>query len=231
MSKIYRFLPLLIIIVLVLLALRLGVTHYLNFATLKNYHTEIDMYIQNNYLLTLTLFALCYILLVVTSIPGATFFTLLGGVFFGSIVGTVTVVLSATIGATLLVLAIKLAFGEAVAKRIGAKVQFMEGNFKQNAFFYLLSMRFLPIVPFFLLNLACGIFNINLRTFFFATLLGIIPGSFVYVNIGSNLSAAIRASQDNFSVSSFITPNIIIAFCLLAVLSILPVIIKKIKAK
>lgn len=230
MKKFYRFIPIIIIAVLIFVTIKSGLSHYLNYITLKKYHLQLVGYVNTHFTMTLMIFSLTYILIVVTSIPGATVLTLLGGLLFGSILGTTVVVISATIGATLLMIAIKLAFGEIIARKIGARVKFMEGNFKHNAFFYLLSMRFLPLVPFFLLNLAAGIFNMEISTFFIATLIGIAPGSFVYVNIGANLNNIFNQPGDSFSISSFITPNIIIAFSLLAILSLMPLIIKKVKS-
>jgi uncharacterized membrane protein YdjX (TVP38/TMEM64 family) len=230
LKKIYRFLPIIVIGILIIIAIKSGLTHYLNYVSLKKYHLQLTTYVNQHFSLTLALFCLAYILIVVTSIPGATVLTLVGGLLFGSILGTTVVVISATIGATLLMIAIKLAFGEIVTRRIGARVKFMENNFKQNAFFYLLSMRFLPLVPFFILNLAAGIFNMQISTFFIATLIGIIPGSFVYVNIGANLNNVFNQPGDSFSIASFITPNIIIAFSLLAILSLTPLVVQKIRS-
>ncbi len=230
MQKIHRFLPIILVVILIAVLLNSGLIRYLNYQTLKEYHLQLVTYVQEHFWLTMVLFCFSYILIVMASIPGATFFTLLGGLLFGSMLGTVVVVISATVGATLLVMAIKLALGEMVARKIGAKVKFMENNFKHNAFFYLLSLRFLPVVPFFLINLAAGIFNINSGTFFLATLIGIIPGSFVYVNIGANLNTLFNQPGNNFVLSSFITPQIITAFGLLAILSLLPVIFRNKKA-
>ena len=227
MQKIYRFLPILLITILIAVVVKSGLLHYFNYLTLKNYHLQLVYYVKSHFILTFLAFCLCYILIVMTSIPGATFFTLLGGLLFGSILGTFAVVVSATIGATILMIAIKLALGEFVAKNIGAKVKFMEDNLKHNAFFYLLSLRLLPVVPFFLVNLAAGLFNINIATFIFSTLIGIIPGTFVYVNIGANLNNVFNQPGNSFSISSFITPSILIAFSLLALLSLLPVLFKK----
>lgn len=227
MRKYFRFIPIVIIAVLIVVFLKSGLTQYLNYVTLKQYHLQLVEYVNMHFALTILIFSLCYIIVVICSIPGATFFTLLGGLLFGSILGTAVVVISATVGATILLIAIKLAFGDFVSKKIGKRVSFMESSFKDNAFFYLLSMRLLPVMPFFIINLAAGIFNMEVMTFFWATLLGIIPGSFVYVNIGANLNNLFNQSGNNFVISSFITPGIIIAFSLLAVLSLLPVIFRK----
>jgi len=231
LRKLCRFIPIAAIAILILIAIKFHLTHYLNYATLKKYHLQLTNYVDEHFFLTLLVFCLSYILIVASSIPGATFLTLLGGFLFGSILATTAVIISATIGATVLMSAIKLVLGEVSAKKIGSKVKGMENKFRHNAFFYVLSMRFLPIVPFFLISLAAGIFNMKIVPFFIATLIGIIPATFVYVNIGANLNKAFNQSGNSFSIYSVITPNIIIAFSLLAVLSLMPLIIKKVSNK
>lgn len=227
LKKLLRYLPLILIIVLFVIAYKYNINHYLNYATLKQYHIELSDWVNSHFVLAICLFMLAYILVVVASIPGATICTLVGGFLFGSILGTLFVVISATIGATLLFMAVKLALGDVVARKIGGKVKFMEQHFKDNAFFYLLSLRFLPVAPFFLINLAAGLFAIRLRDFFFATLLGIIPGSFIYVNIGASLNTIFAKPGDTFNFSSLVSPQILIAFALLGLISIIPVIIKQ----
>lgn len=229
MKRIVRFIPLIIIVIAIFIVLRLNILHYLNFSSLKLYHTQLALYVHQHFYLAILFFCLAYIFVVVTSIPGATIFSLLGGFLFGSIFGTVLVVVSATIGATLLVIAVKLAFGASVAAKIGSKVKFMEQNLKQNAFFYLLSLRLLPIVPFFLINLAAGIFDLKLRDFILATFIGIIPGAFVYVNIGSSLTTIFAQNTNNFELSSLVSPQILIALTLLGVLTLISAIFKSIK--
>lgn len=226
MKKMMRFIPILLIIALIIITIKYNLSSYLNFKTLKAYHLEFIDYVTNNFILAMLVFSLAYIMLVVTSFPGATFFSLLSGFLFGSILGTVLVVMAATIGATLLFLAVKLAFGDSIRQRFGARVRFMEKNLEQNAFFYLLSLRLMPIMPFWLINLVAGIFNIKFRDFVITTFLGIIPGAFVYVNIGSSLTTIFAKNNDNFKVSSLVNSNILIALMLLAFLSIIPAIIK-----
>jgi uncharacterized membrane protein YdjX (TVP38/TMEM64 family) len=229
MKNLKRFIPLIIIAVIIIAAIKFNIMHYLNFASLQQHHAQLALYVQNHYFLSISVFCICYIVLVTASIPGASIFSLLAGFLFGSIIGTSLVVTSATIGATLLVIAVKLAFGESVAAKIGSKVKFMETNFKQNAFYYLLSLRFLPILPFWLINLAAGIFNIKLRDFILATFLGIIPGTFVYVNIGSSLTSVFAQNSSEFKLSSLISPQILLALTLLGIISFIPVIVKSLK--
>jgi len=229
MKKIKRFIPLIIIVAIITVAIQLNVLHYLNFSTLKQYHQQLSDYVQYHYWLAVLMFCLSYIVVVMTSIPGASIFSLLGGFLFGSLIGALLVVISATLGATLLVIAVQLAFGEGVAAKIGNKVKFMETNLKHNAFYYLLSLRFLPIMPFWLVNLAAGIFNIKLRDFILATFIGIIPGTFVYVNIGASLTSVFAQNSDEFKLSALISPQILIALTLLGVISFIPAIIKSCK--
>jgi len=202
---------------------------YLRFESLKKYHVQLENYVHDNFYQAVLLFSLAYVLVTVTSFPGASFFSLLAGFLFGSIFGTFLVVVAATIGATLLMLAIKLAFGEVVMAKIGSKIKFMEENIKHNAFFYLLSLRLLPVVPFWLVNLAGGVLNVRLRDFVITTFIGIIPGAFVYVNIGSSLTTVFAKNTDNFKLSSLINHNILIALTLLGLISIIPGVIKSLK--
>lgn len=229
MKNIRRFIPLVIIIGIVSVALKLNVLHYLTFAGLKQYHLQLELFVQDNYSLALLIFCLSYIIIVVTSFPGASIFSLLAGFLFGNIVGTIFVVLAATLGATLLVIAVQLAFGDSVAAKIGSKVKFMESSFKQNAFFYLLSLRFLPIMPFWLVNLAAGIFNMRLRDFILATFIGIIPGTFVYVNIGASLTSIFAQTSGEFKLSALVSPQILLALTLLGILSIIPTLVKSLR--
>lgn len=229
MKQLKRYIPIIIIGGIILLAIKFNLLHYLNFATLQQYHTQLALYVQDNYWLSIVIFCISYIIVVMTSIPGASIFSLLGGFLFGSIIGTSLVVISATIGATLLVIAVQLAFGESVAAKIGAKVKFMETNFRQNAFYYLLSLRFIPVMPFWLVNLAAGIFNIKLRDFILATFLGIIPGTFVYVNIGASLTGVFAQNSAEFKLSTLVSPQILIALTLLGIISFIPAIVKSLK--
>jgi len=229
MIKVFRFIPLLIIGVAILLAVKFNVLHYLNYTSLKQYHTQLVLYVDQYIWRAILLFCLAYIAVTVISFPGATMFSLLAGFLFGSIIGTLLVVISATIGATLLVIAVRLAFGESVAAKIGSKIKFMEKNLKHNVFFYLLSLRLLPIVPFWLINLAAGVLDIKLRDFILTTFIGIIPGAFVYVNIGTSLTTIFANNTNDFKLNSLVSPQILIALTLLAILSVIPVVIKSLK--
>lgn len=227
MNKFWRFFPLILIIILFSIAHKYKISDYLTYATLKQYHIQLANWVNSHFILAIIIFSLCYILIVAASIPGATIGTLIGGFLFGSILGTFIIVVSATIGATCLFLAVKLALGEYITKKIGSKVKFMERHFHKHSFYYLLSLRLLPIAPFFLINLAAGIFAVPFKNFFFATFFGIIPGTFVYANVGASLNSVFMHSGNELNPGSFLNLQIIIAFALLGVISIIPALIKQ----
>jgi uncharacterized membrane protein YdjX (TVP38/TMEM64 family) len=229
MSKIKKYIPILIIVILSICAWQFGLQHYFNFSALKNNQTLIESYILNHYALSLLIYSSIYILIVGLSIPGATFMTLIGGLLFGQLVGTCVVVISATFGATLLFISARQATQNILKKKAGPWVAKMQKGFQENAAFYLLTLRLVPLFPFVAINLVAAILEIPLRTFFFVTLFGIIPGSFVYVSLGVAMREVIN--KPNFSPNIILDPKILIALTGLAVLSLLPVLYKLYKNK
>jgi len=226
LKRYLRFLPLLIIAFIFALMYHYHIINYITFSSLQAHQQELLKYVHGHYFYAILLFSAVYVFAVAISLPWATILTLIGGFLFGNIVGTIVVVIAATLGATIIYLAVKLAFGVMVREKIASKAKFMEKKLAQNAFFYLLSLRFLPTVPFFLINLAAGVFNVKLNTFFFSTLFGIIPGTFVYVNIGASIGSTVGFSQ-SFNAASLVNPRLILAFTLLAIISLLPTFIKQ----
>ena len=109
------------------------------------------------------------------------------GFVFGRWVGTALVVVAATVGATIVFLAARYIFADAARKRLGALGEKINAGFTENAFNYMLFLRLVPAFPFFLVNLAPAFTSIPLRTFVLATFIGIIPGTFVFVNLGETL--------------------------------------------
>ncbi|MCZ6589912.1 MAG: VTT domain-containing protein, partial [Alphaproteobacteria bacterium] len=163
------------------------------------------------------------------AIPGALVLTIAGGFLFGTLWGTVWVVIGATAGASLLFLVARTALGEALRARAGPMLKKIEAGFGANAFSYLLSLRLLPIFPFFIVNVVPAFVGVPLRTFVLATVLGIIPGSFVFASVGAGLGSAFEMVMEP-TLASAITPEIIIALVSLAILALLPIVWKKLKA-
>ncbi len=145
------------------------------------------------------------------------------GFLFGRWLGTVLVVIAATIGATLVFLAARYLFADAARRRMGALGEKINAGFTENALNYLLFLRLVPLFPFFLVNLAPAFTTISVRTFVIGTLIGIIPGSFVFVNLGQTLGRI-------DSLSGLLSTETIAAFVLLGALALLPVLVRKMRS-
>ena len=225
MKSFKKYLPLILIILVSLTIWATGLHHYLNFETLRYYNQDLQKFVMEHIILSLLIYVILYITIVGLSLPVATFMTLLGGFLFGQVLGTITVVISATLGATILFLAMRSASESYVKEKSGPWLKKMQNGFQENALFYLWTLRLIPLFPFVAVNLAAAVFQIPLRTFFWGTLIGIIPGSFVYVSIGNGLKDVIQ--QENFSPKIILEHHILIGFIGLGILSLLPVFYKR----
>ncbi len=225
--KRWNYLPIVFIIVLSFLAWVFNLYHYLSLDALKFHQKALTFFVNQNPILALLSYCIIYISLVSLSIPAATVMTLAGGILFGQWIGTVSVVICATVGATILFMSAKMASSDWITKKAGSWATKMKAGFQANAFFYLLMLRLIPVFPFFAINIGAAFFQIPVRTFFFGTLLGIIPGSFVYVSIGVAVRELIQ--KPNFTLHAILEPKILFAFIGLGILSLLPIIYKHFK--
>jgi uncharacterized membrane protein YdjX (TVP38/TMEM64 family) len=202
---------------------------YLNFETLKKYHTTLHLWSDQHYLLSVILYILIYNVAVAFSIPGAVFITLAGGFLFGP-VATIYVLIGATLGATLLFLAVRAALGKWLTRGAAAWVKKMERGFQENAFNYLLVLRLIPLFPFWAINIAAALLAVQPKVFVTATFLGIIPGAFVYVMVGSSLNELFKTNQPP-NLSIIFSPLVLLPLIGLAILALLPVFYKRWKGK
>ena len=207
-----------------------GLEEYLTFDALRDNRVWLLEQVENSALLVGLIYVLIYIAVVAFSLPGAAVMTIAGGFLFGQWLGSVYVVVAATVGATILFVAAKTALGDLLRAKAGPFLQKMEAGFRENALSYLLVLRLVPIFPFFIVNLVPAFLGVSLKVFFVATLVGIIPGSFVYATVGAGLGS-IFDSGEEFSPAGILTPEIITALVGLAVLALIPVVYKRIKAR
>lgn len=143
-----------------------------------------------HYLLTSLAFVLIYVLVVVLSVPGATILTLSGGFLFGVFPGVIYTVMAASIGATLVFIAARAGFGRDVAERIrlrGGAVGRLQAGLKEHEWSVLLTMRLIPVVPFFIANLVPAFVGVGLASFAITTFLGIIPAALIFTALGAGL--------------------------------------------
>jgi uncharacterized membrane protein YdjX (TVP38/TMEM64 family) len=170
------------------------------------------------------LFVLLYIIVVAISIPGATVLTLLGGFFFGPFLGVVLVNVGATTGAFLVFLAARFLLRSALMERYGTQLSMLNREIQKNGANYLLTLRFIPLFPFFLINVLAGLTPVSAWTYLWTTAIGIIPGSIVYSLLGSS-GAALGSGKGTWP------PQLVVGLVLLAVLSLLPVVIRKLRER
>lgn len=199
----------------------LGLQDYVNLDTIKSQRSELLNIVSDRPYISILAFVSMYIISVALSLPIATVLTLLGGFLFGRWLGTFLIVISATMGASILFLAAKSAIGTTLRQKAGPLYKKIESNMNQNAIGYLLFMRLVPIFPFFLVNIVPALFNIRLTPYLATTFFGIIPGTFVYANVGRELGTI-------ESLSDLISTETLIAFTLLGLFALLPVIIKQV---
>jgi uncharacterized membrane protein YdjX (TVP38/TMEM64 family) len=226
----FRYLPLLLLMIVLLSAFYFKLYQYLSFGSLKQHRQFLLEWTEQHYILAVISYICLYVMAVAISIPGAAFLTLVGGFLFGLAWGTFYVVFSATLGATLLFLAVNTAFGKWLEKRASGGLSKMESGFKKHAFNYLLTLRLIPLFPFWLVNIVPALLNIPLRTFVVATLIGIIPGSLVYVSLGSGLNAFFDAGTTP-DIKIIFSPPVLLPLLGLAILSLVPILYKHVKGK
>lgn len=230
MAQIKRFLPLIILIILMIAGYFSGFYRALNFETVKYHHNELTEYVNNHPIMTPFMFIGAYAVATALSIPGGIFLSLIGGFLFRQPWCTLYVIVGATTGATILFLVARTALGDFLKQKAGSRLAKMSEGFQKNAANYLLFLRFVPIFPFWLVNLAPAFFNVRLWTYIWTTLIGIAPGAFVFTQAGRGLNA-IFESADDFSLENILNTQMKIALICLGIFALVPVIIKKWREK
>ena len=197
---------------------------YLTLESLKAHRDQLLAYTDAHFVLAVAIFSALYVLQTTFSLPGAAVLTVTGGFLFGSFLGTLIVVVSATLGATLAFLVARYLLRDWVERKFGGRLEPFQRGFARNAFSYLLTLRLIPLFPFFLVNLVSGLTRISLGTYVAATALGIIPGTFVFANAGRQLGSI-------NSLSDVASPAVLGAFGLLGLFALVPVLYRKFRGR
>lgn len=187
---------------------------YLTLEMLKSQHTNIIAFRDNNQILAIVVYGLIYIAVTGLSLPGATILTLAGGAIFGLFWGTLIVSFASTIGATLAFLAARFLFKDSIQSRFGDYLQAINEGIDQEGAFYLFTLRLVPLFPFFIINLLMGLTVLKTRTFYWVSQVGMLAGTLVYVNAGTQL-----AKLD--SLAGILSPLVVGSFVLLGVFPLL----------
>ena len=184
----------------------------------------INTQINSNFLLAIIFYSFLYIVCVAFSIPVASYLTLIGGAIFNWLALPV-VIISATIGATIIFILSKSILANYFSKKIIKQYKGLEKGFSKNHFYYLLFLRLIPFAPFFIVNILAGIVNMRIISYVFATFIGIIPGTTIYIFTGITFSELFQNSQiPEFNITS---SKYFLIILLLSILSLSPIIFKK----
>jgi pyruvate/2-oxoglutarate dehydrogenase complex dihydrolipoamide dehydrogenase (E3) component/uncharacterized membrane protein YdjX (TVP38/TMEM64 family) len=201
---------LVIAIVLIVGFFSFDLHHYLTLAGLKGSMGTLEHSIAESPFVSFVLFFLVYVVVTALSLPGAAVLTLAAGALFGLWKGLLLVSFASTIGATLAFLVARYVLRDWVTSRFGEKLNSINAGVEKQGAFYLFTLRLVPIFPFFLINLLMGLTSITVRTFYWVSQVGMLAGTLVFVNTGTQL-----AQID--SLSGILSPGLLFSFALLGI--------------
>src|SRR2546421_1173162 len=245
-ARMRRFVPIVLIVLAMAAVFATGVHRHISLETLVKHRMAIDAFIGTHGVAAVAAYVAIYIVVVALSIPGSLFLTITGGILFGIVIGGIATVISATVGATIVFLVAKSACGENLVRRAGPLACKLVDGFKADAFNYLLFLRLVPAFPFFLVNLVPALVGVKLPTFVAATLIGIIPGALAFTFLGSGLDSVIAAQEGvyraclaagradceiHFNIGMIATPRLLASLATLGVIALIPVIVKRLRAR
>jgi uncharacterized membrane protein YdjX (TVP38/TMEM64 family) len=223
-------LPLLAILAVLLLALSLGWHRHLSWSALAAAQADLLAHVAARPLVSAATYVAAYAAAVAVSIPGAVVITVTGGLLFGTVAGTALAVTGATIGAVLLFLAARTAAGPLLAARAAPLLGRIRPGLERDGFAYLLAARLIPVLPFWLINLAPALVGMRLAPFALATFLGIIPGTVVFASIGAGLGHVLESGRTP-DLGLILSPQVLLPFVALAALSLAPTLWRRWKSR
>ena len=203
-----------VIIILVALFFVFDLGQYFNLEYLKEKQAVMDAWYEAEPVTTSITYFLLYIIITGLSLPGAAILTLAAGAIFGVLWGTVIVSFASTIGATLAFLFSRYLFRDAIQGRFADKLSTINRGMAEEGAFYLFTLRLVPIFPFFIINLVMGLTPIKVLTFFLVSQVGMLAGTIVYVNAGTQI-AKIEQLKD------ILSPELLLSFALLGIFPLL----------
>jgi len=209
------------VIVIAVAAFRIfNLGEYLSLSYIKESRQNFESLYAEHTLPVIGGYMLIYILVTSLSLPGAAVMTLAGGALFGLLRGTIIVSFASTIGATLACLVSRFILRDWVQGKFGERLKTVNDGIEREGSFYLFTLRLIPVFPFWLINLVLGLTKMPLRTFYWVSQFGMLPGTIVYVNAGKELGKI-------DSLSGILSPGLILSFVLLG---LFPLATKKLMA-
>jgi uncharacterized membrane protein YdjX (TVP38/TMEM64 family) len=209
-----RLLVILLVVALVAAFFAFDLNQYLTLDYLKSQRESFLAFYAEHRLMTLAAYFAMYITVTALSLPGATAMTLAGGAVFGLATGLVVISFASTIGATLAFVIARFVLRETVQNKFQDKLKAINDGIKREGDFYLFTLRLIPLFPFFVINLVMGLTPMKVWRFYLVSQIGMLPGTIVYVNAGSQLGAL-------ESMSGILSPGLILSFALLGIFPLL----------
>ena len=204
-------LGIILVATIVILAVNFG--QYLTLENAKAQQALLNDYIESHFVAAAVTYFILYVMITAFSIPGAAVVTLLGAALFGFWTSLLLVSFASTIGATLAFLSSRFLLRDWVQSKFGDKLSTINQGVEKDGAFYLFSLRLIPVFPFFLINLLMGLTPISVGRYYLTSQLGMLPGTAVYLNAGTQLA-------EIESLSGIVSPSVLISFALLGVFPI-----------
>ena len=200
---------------------------YFSLDAIRSHREFLQYWGKNFYPFSLVMFAVAYALVVAFCVPGAVFITIAGGFMFGPLLGTVSAVVGATLGAVAIFLAAEYLLTRFLTIKAGPAIKHFRIGFQENELSYMLILRLVPLFPFWLVNVVPALCGVRLRTYTIGTFIGIIPGTYVYALVGAGAGAVLDAGED-LNVGLIFEIQFLAPIIGLAVLASTPMLYKKI---
>ena len=213
-----RVLLIVVLVVAVAAFFAFDLGRFLSLDYLKAQQAAFDAHYREQPVLTIAVYFVVYVAVTALSFPGAALLTLAGGALFGVVTGTLVVSFASTAGATLAFLGSRFLFRDAVKTKFGDRLRGIDEGIARDGAFYLFTLRLVPVVPFFAVNLLMGLTALRTWTFYWVSQLGMLAGTIAYVNAGTQLSRI-------ESVKGLLSPSLLVSF---AALGVLPILAKKV---
>lgn len=242
-----RYAPLAVLLALALVIYAGGWHRYISLEAVAAHRNELRAFVDAHFAAGLAIYALVYVLAVAVSVPGGALLTITGGFLFGWLATSTTTVVAATIGATIVFLIARSALGHTLARRAGPRLQRLAEGFREDALSYLLFLRLVPVFPFWLVNLAPALLGVPLPVYVAGTFIGIIPGTVAFAVLGAGLDSIIAAQQSAYEdcvaaqgadecrysldAGALLTPQMVAALVALGIVALIPVALRKLRAR
>jgi uncharacterized membrane protein YdjX (TVP38/TMEM64 family) len=228
LAALRRFGPLALLAAGLAVALALGLPRELSLHQLHRHGEQLRAFTEAHPVLSVATYLVVYAMAVGFSLPVALVLTLTGGYLFGPWIGGLAAAIGCTLGGSAVFLVCRTAAGDVLRRRAGPTIARIEDEVLRDAFSYILVLRLVPVMPLWLSNIALGFIEIPLRTFALATFLGILPVSFVYAGLGSGLGRMFQRGERP-DLHAVLRPEVLGALIGLAVLSLVPIVLRRLR--